>query len=127
MQMGRFAAGVILAELEGATSARAQGFQYRDLGSMATIGKSRAVVEIGGWRFGGLLAWLAWLGLHITVLIGFRNRLAVLSSWVYSYVLFRRGVRLITDAKPERIRRLAPAGMSLSEDNTTRTVAQAPS
>ena len=54
----------------------------------------------GRLRFGGLLAWLAWMALHITVLIGFRNRLAVLSSWVYSYVFFRRGSRLITRTGP---------------------------
>ena len=76
---------------------RAQrGFHYRDLGSMATVGKSRAVVEIGPFRFGGFLAWMAWLALHITVLIGFRNRISVLVSWIYGYVFFRRGSRLIT-------------------------------
>ena len=63
---------------------------------MATVGKSRAVVEIGPFRFGGLLAWFAWLALHITVLIGFRNRISVLVSWIYGYVFFRRGSRLIT-------------------------------
>jgi NADH dehydrogenase len=97
LQMGRYVAHVIAAELRGAAaSARRQGFHYRDWGSMATVGKSRAVVELGRLRFGGLLAWLAWMALHITVLIGFRNRLAVLSSWIYSYVFFRRGSRLIT-------------------------------
>jgi NADH dehydrogenase len=101
LQMGRYVAAVIAAELGGsAGAARAAGFHYRDLGSMATVGKSRAVVEIGRARFGGLLAWLAWMALHITVLIGFRNRLAVLSSWIYSYVFFRRGSRLITRAAP---------------------------
>jgi NADH dehydrogenase len=63
---------------------------------MATVGKSRAVVEIGPFRFGGILAWFAWLALHITVLIGFRNRISVLVSWIYGYVFFRRGSRLIT-------------------------------
>ena len=53
-------------------------------------------VEFGPLRFGGLLAWLGWMAFHVTVLIGFRNRLAVLSSWIYSYVFFRRGSRLIT-------------------------------
>jgi NADH dehydrogenase len=67
---------------------------------MATVGKTRAVVELGRLRFGGLLAWFAWMALHITVLIGFRNRLAVLASWIYSYVFFRRGSRLITRAVP---------------------------
>jgi NADH dehydrogenase len=96
LQMGRYVARVIDAELLGKRSERAHGFHYRDWGSMATVGKSRAVVELGRLRFGGLLAWLAWMALHITVLIGFRNRLAVLSSWIYSYVFFRRGSRLIT-------------------------------
>ena len=57
---------------------------------------SRAVVEIGPFRFGGVLAWFAWLALHITVLIGFRNRISVFVSWIYGYVFFRRGSRLIT-------------------------------
>ncbi|MBV8340920.1 MAG: FAD-dependent oxidoreductase, partial [Gammaproteobacteria bacterium] len=96
LQMGRYVARIIDAELQGAAGARARGFHYRDWGSMATVGKSRAVVELGRLRFGGLLAWLAWMALHITVLIGFRNRLAVLSSWIYSYLFFRRGSRLIT-------------------------------
>ena len=100
LQMGRYVARVIDAELTGKRSERARGFRYRDWGSMATVGKSRAVVELGRLRFGGLLAWLAWMALHITVLIGFRNRLAVLSSWIYSYVFFRRGSRLITRVGP---------------------------
>ena len=100
LQMGRYVAAVIDAEVRGAPSVRGRSFHYRDMGSMATVGKSRAVVELGRLRFGGLLAWLAWMALHITVLIGFRNRLAVLSSWIYSYVFFRRGSRLITRTGP---------------------------
>ncbi|TLY57942.1 MAG: NAD(P)/FAD-dependent oxidoreductase, partial [Gammaproteobacteria bacterium] len=100
LQMGRYVARLIEAELNGAPSARVAAFHYHDKGSMATVGKSRAVVEIGRARFGGLLAWLAWMALHITVLIGFRNRLAVLFSWLYSYVFFRRGSRLITRVAP---------------------------
>jgi NADH dehydrogenase len=100
LQMGRYVAHIMDAELRGKRSERERGFRYRDRGSMATVGKSRAVVEIGRLRFGGLAAWLAWMALHITVLIGFRNRLAVLSSWIYSYVFFRRGSRLITRVMP---------------------------
>lgn len=100
LQMGRYVARLIEGELLGKRSERSKGFHYHDLGSMATVGKSRAVVELGRLRFGGLLAWLAWMALHITVLIGFRNRLAVLSSWIYSYVFFRRGARLITRPAP---------------------------
>lgn len=101
LQMGRYVAAIIREEQGGgpaqsASATRAQGFHYKDFGSMATVGKSRAVVEIGPFRFGGLLAWFAWLALHITVLIGFRNRISVLVSWIYGYVFFRRGSRLIT-------------------------------
>lgn len=96
LQMGRYVARVIQDDLAGRRAHREAGFRYRDYGSMATVGKSRAVVEIGPFRFGGLLAWIAWLTLHITVLIGFRNRISVIVSWIYSYVFFRRGSRLIT-------------------------------
>jgi NADH dehydrogenase len=96
LQMGRYVARVIAAELAGKPARRESPFRYFDYGSMATIGKSRAVVEIGRLHFGGLMAWLAWMLLHITVLIGFRNRIAVFVSWVYNYVFFRRGSRLIT-------------------------------
>jgi NADH:ubiquinone reductase (H+-translocating) len=111
LQMGRYVARLISSELRAPGSrARAAPFRYRDYGSMATVGKSRAVVEIGRLRFGGLLAWLAWMALHVTVLIGFRNRLAVLSSWVYSYVFFRRGSRLIIGLAPVGVRApIAPA------------------
>src|SRR5262249_1823832 len=99
LQMGRYVAAIIREEQRPghpASSTRANGFHYNDLGSMATVGKSRAVVEIGPFKFGGLLAWFAWFALHITTLIGFRNRISVFVSWVYGYVFFRRGSRLIT-------------------------------
>jgi NADH:ubiquinone reductase (H+-translocating) len=100
LQMGRYVARVIDEDLKGARELRERGFHYTDWGSMATIGKSRAVVEIGPLRFGGLLAWLAWMFLHVSVLIGFRNRIAVMTSWIYGYVFSRRGSRLIT--RPSR-------------------------
>lgn len=103
LQMGRYVARVIQEDLKGASvnEARKRGFHYRDLGSMATVGKSRAVVELGRLHFGGLLAWLAWLALHVTTLIGFRNRISVLLSWIYSYVFFKRGSRLITRTREQ--------------------------
>jgi NADH dehydrogenase len=100
LQMGRYVAKVIQEDLEGKRWLRDGGFHYRDLGSMATIGRSRAIVQIGRLHLSGFLAWLAWLALHISVLIGFRHRLSVLVSWIYSYVLVRRGSRLITRAGP---------------------------
>lgn len=110
MQMGRYVARIIDAELRGQPSKRAPGFRYHDLGSMATVGKSRAVVELGRVRFGGLMAWFAWMALHVTTLIGFRNRLAVLASWIYAYVFFRRGSRLITNLQPASVLQpIAPA------------------
>jgi NADH:ubiquinone reductase (H+-translocating) len=96
LQMGRYVAKVIQEDLEGQRGLREKGFHYRDLGSMATIGRSRAIVQIGRLHASGFVAWLGWLTLHISVLIGFRNRLSVLASWIYSYVLVRRGSRLIT-------------------------------
>ena len=110
MQMGRYVARVIEEDLRGLRDARKKGFDYKDRGSMATVGKSRAVVEIGRLRFGGVLAWFAWLGLHVTVLIGFRNRISVMLSWIYSYVFFRRGSRLITGLAPSNVKQpFAPA------------------
>jgi NADH dehydrogenase len=96
LQMGRYVARVIAEDIQGSRASRDRGFHYVDWGSMATIGKSRAVVEIGPLRFGGLLAWLAWMFLHVSVLIGFRNRVSVMASWIYGYVFMRRGSRLIT-------------------------------
>ncbi|HEY6483303.1 MAG TPA: NAD(P)/FAD-dependent oxidoreductase [Steroidobacteraceae bacterium] len=110
LQMGRYVALVIKEALQGRSAARARGFHYTDLGSMATIGKSRAVVELGPLRFGGLLAWFAWLSLHVTVLIGFRNRIAVFLSWIYSYLLYRRGSRLITGLRVRESSAVAAPG-----------------
>ncbi len=71
-------------------------FRYRDPGSMATIGRSRAVAQINGLKLTGLLAWLLWSLVHVYFLIGFRSRLVVLLSWAWSYLTFERGTRLIT-------------------------------
>jgi NADH dehydrogenase len=104
MQMGRYVARVIEEAQRGVHEARSRGFRYRDRGSMATVGKSRAVVEIGRLHFGGLLAWMAWLALHVTTLIGFRNRISVMLSWIYAYVFYRRGSRLIIGLTPGSIK-----------------------
>jgi NADH dehydrogenase len=109
LQMGKYVARVIVSELKGDRSLREKGFHYVDFGNMATVGKSRAVVELGRLHFGGLLAWFAWLLLHITVLIGFRNKIAVFLSWVYNYVFFRRGSRLITGMAVEEAKKLSVA------------------
>ena len=109
IQMGRYVARVITEEVQGRKGLRERGFHYVDWGSMATVGKSRAVVEIGRMRFGRLLAWLAWMVLHITVLIGFRNRLGGIGEWGYNYVFFRRGSQLITGLSPAHPKELVTA------------------
>ncbi|MBY5161237.1 NAD(P)/FAD-dependent oxidoreductase [Salsipaludibacter albus] len=94
MQQGRHVADELLAELCGEDDPGA--FSYTDKGIMATIGRNRAVAELpGGIRFGGWPAWIAWLGLHLAFLVGFRNRTAVAASWVHNYLTYDRAARLI--------------------------------
>ena len=93
MQMGRHVARMIEADLSGGSRGP---FRYRDLGSLATIGRARGVASIKGLKFSGFFAWFAWLAIHIFHLIGFRNRFFVLASWAWSYLTFRRGARIIT-------------------------------
>ncbi|MGH7469321.1 MAG: NAD(P)/FAD-dependent oxidoreductase [Longimicrobiales bacterium] len=71
-------------------------FRYRDKGNLATIGRAAAVADIHGLRFGGFLAWLIWVFVHILYLIGFRNRIIVMVQWAWAYLMYQRGVRLIT-------------------------------
>lgn len=100
LQMGKFAGETIAAEVEARSRDRRapnrRVFVYRDKGSMAIIGKNRAVAEIGRLRFGGVFAFLIWAVVHIWSLIGFRRRLVVFTEWVWQYLFHARGVRLIT-------------------------------
>jgi NADH:ubiquinone reductase (H+-translocating) len=93
MQQGRHAARNILAMMD---ERKPERFRYWDKGSMATIGRNRAVADVHWFHFSGLLAWLAWLFVHIIFLVGFRNRIAVLIQWAWAYVTFNKGARLIT-------------------------------
>src|SRR5438128_5693783 len=92
-QQGYYVANLLMARAEGKTL---PAFRYRDFGSMATIGRKRAVVQVGAFKVSGLPAWLLWSLAHIYFLIGFRNRLAVTMNWGWNYVTFQRGTRLIT-------------------------------
>jgi NADH dehydrogenase len=96
IQEAAFVARAILRQLNGETP---EPFHYSDYGSMAIVGRGAAVADLGRIRFAGFLAWLAWLFLHIFMLIGFRNRLAVLLQWAAAYLTFQRSVRLITGGK----------------------------
>jgi NADH dehydrogenase len=97
IQMGRHAARNIEASLRGRPR---RPFRYRDKGMLATIGRGAAVADFGRLRFGGFLAWVAWLAVHIFFLIGFRNRFLVMFQWAWAYVTFERGARLITGGAP---------------------------
>jgi NADH dehydrogenase len=103
MQMGKHVALIIGDELDlGVGRAPRPAFKYWDRGTMATIGRSAAVAAIGKLRFSGLAAWLAWLFVHLIFLIGFRNKLAVLLQWTYSYFAYKRSARIITSLPPEK-------------------------
>jgi NADH dehydrogenase len=92
IQMGRHAAANVERALRGAPLAP---FRYRDKGSLATIGRSRAVGIVGRLHLSGFVAWAAWLFVHIFFLIGFRNRFVVLFTWTWAYVTWQRSARLI--------------------------------
>jgi NADH dehydrogenase len=99
MQAGTQTAPNLLAARQGAPT---RPFRYRDKGSMATIGRHAAVAELpGGLRLRGTPGWVAWLALHLVMLIGFRNRVNVLVNWAWNYLTYDRGSRLIVDG-PQR-------------------------
>jgi NADH dehydrogenase len=95
MQEARHVARQLEAELDGDPEPR-RPFDYWDKGSMATIGRSAAVAKLGALELTGWVAWAAWLFVHLIFLVGFRNRLAVLLQWTYSYFTYRRGARIIS-------------------------------
>jgi NADH:ubiquinone reductase (H+-translocating) len=112
MQEGAWAAKNIVRAVRGEAM---RPFRYRNKGELATIGRERAVAEFGRLEFGGRVAWLLWLFVHIMYLAGFRNRISVLVEWAYAYFTYRRGARLITSREaghlPEttvRVRALPP-------------------
>lgn len=92
IQQGRYAAANIRAHMAGKPT---RPFAYRDPGMLAVIGRNAAVAHVFGLAFKGWAAWFLWLGIHITWLIGFRNRALVLLNWGWNYVRYRRAVRLI--------------------------------
>jgi NADH dehydrogenase len=104
-QQGRYVANLLIAHAAGKVSTP---FRYRDFGAMATIGRKRAVAQIGTFKASGLAAWLLWSLAHIYFLIGFRNRLAVAMNWCWNYVTFQRGTRLITGISGSRIEDVMP-------------------
>jgi NADH dehydrogenase len=92
IQQGKFVAKIISEDLVGKQNKK---FVYRDRGTMATIGKAKAVAVIKGFKLSGLIAWLAWSFIHVLFLISFRNKLRVMSEWIWHYITNRPGIRLI--------------------------------
>lgn len=107
MQQGDYVAELITARING--KADRGPFKYWDKGSMATIGRAKAVAESHGLRFSGLLAWLAWLFIHILYLARFENRVLVLWQWFFNYVTRNRAARLITGEHALTAAHVAPA------------------
>jgi NADH dehydrogenase len=97
IQGGKHVARQILRRLDGRPT---EPFRYRDKGQMATIGRHDAVTELAnGWRLTGPIGWLAWLGLHLVYLMGFRNRIVVFVDWAWSYVTYDRASRILREAE----------------------------
>lgn len=97
MQMGRHVAAECARRIRERDTTYGNGrpFVYRDKGYMATVGRSRAVARIGRLRFSGFTAWILWLTVHLAFLAGFENKLSVFVKWIFSYVFYRRGARVI--------------------------------
>lgn len=117
IQMAQTACANVLADLKNKPR---KDFKYWDKGSMATIGRSKAIVEAGRLRLSGFIAWLAWLFVHLISIIGFKNRLYVLSEWFWAYLTRERSARLITGDADElreamKFLEAKPAAESLSE------------
>jgi len=104
IQTANHVAKIIRREVRGESAPR-PAFTYFDKGNMATIGRSRAIAEIMGVRISGFTAWILWLAIHLLFLVGLRNKVSVLVHWIYSYVTYRRGARLIWGEFKEKIAR----------------------
>lgn len=92
IQQGKLLGKNILAKRKGK---KLKPFRYNDKGSMATIGRNKAVVDLPKWRFQGVFAWFVWMFVHLFSLIGFRNKVIVFMNWIYNYIRFDRETRLI--------------------------------
>ncbi|MGB9366761.1 MAG: NAD(P)/FAD-dependent oxidoreductase [Xanthobacteraceae bacterium] len=102
-QQGIYVAKLLLARQKGEAL---PPFRYRDYGTLATIGRKRAIIQMGRFRLKGFLAWLMWCAAHIYYLIGFRNRFVVAISWLWNYLTFQRATRLITGMSGSRVEEL---------------------
>lgn len=103
MQEGRYVARLIAGAARGRAIDEAKPFRYVDKGTMATIGRNAAVVQLGRLRLRGFAGWATWLTVHLWYIVGFRNRLAVFSRWAWTYLRKDRPIRLIMRVEPDRV------------------------
>ena len=111
IQMGEYTGEVIEGDLAGRPR---RAFRYWDKGQLAVIGRGQAVADIWKLHFGGFIAWLIWIFVHVFFLIGFRNRVLVMLQWAWSYLTYSRGARLITEEVPTSRALIEPAGWPAS-------------
>ncbi|MBA3822887.1 MAG: NAD(P)/FAD-dependent oxidoreductase [Ktedonobacterales bacterium] len=114
LQQGRYAAGVICGRLTGQTDP--PPFRYHDKGNMATVGRAFAIVDTRRLHISGFFAWVLWLAVHITFLIDFRNRVAVLFQWAWAYCTYQRSARLIVEDNMDE----APTPVAMTEHSAER-------
>jgi NADH dehydrogenase len=113
MQQAEYVARLIDARLRNRKPPRP--FRYKDFGTMATIGRLKAVADLRGWRFTGAVAWFVWLLVHLMQIVQFQNRLLVLIQWAWHYMTMNRGARLITGEDIERVQQAESADTSTVE------------
>ena len=119
IQGAKYAAKAIKAELKGADPAQREPFQYFDKGSMATVSRFSAVAKVGPVEFGGFIAWLAWLVLHLVYLVGFKTKITTLLSWTVTFMSRARGNLTITEQQAyarTRIEELEEIAASMQDE-----------
>jgi len=116
IQMGQFVAGIIRREVESKKGDDRGTFRYNDKGSMATIGRGRALASINDRTFSGFLGWLMWGVVHIMFLVGFRSKMVVMMDWVWNYLVNERGARTITGDPQLKVKEVRGINMADLED-----------
>jgi len=116
IQMGQFVAGIIRREVEGEKGDDRGTFRYNDKGSMATIGRGRALASINDRTFSGFLGWLMWGVVHILFLVGFRSKMVVMMDWVWNYLVNERGARTITGDPQLKVKEVRGINLADLED-----------
>ncbi len=122
LQQGKLLAKNLVRQFRGQAM---QGFKYSDLGSMATVGRNLAVVDLPFWSFGGFFAWLTWMFVHLFSIVGVKNRVLIFINWFWNYVTYDQSLRLIIRAKPPRAEMPAEQKKAQEGQGTASPVVQA--